>query len=115
MNKNSMKELFRRGIPDVHKREMIQKLFNLKGSICNFEYNAVKESQTKDFLLYCRESKIVSDHLYYDFLTEEGKVELDFILMYMEQNMEVERIQFLGVLASLLLIYMPASEVFCVL
>ena len=61
---------------------------------------------------YSKNMNIVSENLFYDYLTMDGQIELDFILMYLNQNMGVQRIQFLGALANILFIYMPPSEVF---
>ena len=76
-------ELFRFGIPDQHKRQVILKLFNLKSSTCHFDYEAIKNSVSEEFKEYTAQVKLASEELHYDFLSEYGKKELDFILMYL--------------------------------
>lgn len=58
---------------------------------------------------------MVGKELHYDYLTEAGVRELDFMLMYMNQKMAVKRVQFLGHLANILLIFLPPAEVFFLL
>ena len=80
-----------------------------------FDYQATKDSCTKDFFEYTKQLQVVSENLYYNYLSDEGKVELDFLLMYMHKNMDVQRIQFLGSLANILMIYLPTSEIYQIL
>ena len=58
---------------------------------------------------------MIDKALNYDYLTNYGKKELEFIMMYMHQKLEVQRVQFLGHLANILIIFMPPCEVFYVL
>ena len=62
---------------------MIQKFFKLNPIQCNYDYEALKENCSKDFLEYTSTINVASQNLYYDYLTPTGKKELDFMLMYM--------------------------------
>lgn len=53
--------------------------------------------------------------LYYDYLTEHGKKQLNFILLDLNRYHKVERLQFVAHLANILLIFMPPWEVYSVL
>ena len=58
---------------------------------------------------------MIDQALNYDYLTNYGKKELEFIIMYMHQKLSVQRVQFLGHLANILIIFIPPCEVFYVL
>ena len=46
------KELIREGIPDSHKRDVILAMFDLDPRRCFFDYQAIKESMSQEFLNY---------------------------------------------------------------
>lgn len=94
---------------------MLCKIFEIKPEMCYYEFQAIKKAAGEDFVKLTSEMSIVSSELHYSFLTPFGIQQLDFILMYMHQNMGVKRIQFLGHLANLLLIFMSPAEVFYIL
>lgn len=54
-------------------------------------------------------------NLQYDYLSEQGKQELKVMLALLVQHQCLQRVQFLGHLATLMLIYMPPCEVYSVL
>lgn len=112
---DEQKELFRYGIPDSHKRRIIQRYFKLNPKQCNYDYEAVKNSAGKEFLEFTAELKLVTKHLFYDFLTELGRSELEFILMYLHSKLGVQRIQFVAHIGNILMIYLPPAEVYQVL
>ena len=68
-----------------------------------------------DFVNFTSSLKIGEKLLYYDYLTDQGRRELDFMLVYFMRNLNVERIQLCSHLVNLLLIFMPPWEVFAVM
>lgn len=51
-------------------------------------------------------------NLRFDILTNQGKNELEFILMYMHTKRGVQKVTLLGHIGCLLLIYLKPSEVY---
>jgi hypothetical protein len=89
MNFDDKKDLFRVGIPDSSKRRIILEHFDLKSRQCHYDYVAIKNSVGEDFLEFTSEIQLASQHLYFDYLTEFGKKELEFMLMYFNAKMGV--------------------------
>ena len=79
---------------------------------CFFEYQAVKNSAEKDFVKFTEEVLEVTSHLRYDYLSDEGKRELEFILMFLHIKYGVKRIYLLAHIGSILMIYFSPSEIF---
>lgn len=71
----------------------------------------MKNQASKEFMELAGSAQLAEKNLHYSYLTAYGKKELEFMLMYMHQYHGVQRIEFLGHLANILLIYMPACEV----
>ena len=109
------KYAFRSGILDIHKRAMIMKYFNLKPTKCFIDYKILKKALGPDFVNFTSSLHIGEKSLYYDYLTEQGCHELDFMLVYFMRNMNVERVQFCSHLVNILLIFMPPWEVLAVM
>jgi hypothetical protein len=94
---------------------MITNRFQIDPIKCYYEYKAIKESVGQEFLDFTGSMKMIDQALNYDYLTSYGKKELEFIMMYMHQKLSVQRVQFLGHLANILIIFIPPCEVFHVL
>ena len=50
---------------------------------CQFDYEAVKNAAGKDFIEYTSQISLIRGQLHYDFLTDNGHKELDFMMMYL--------------------------------
>ena len=90
-------------------------MFGIDSAKCFVDYQATKKSAGEDFVELAGGLSIVGKELHYKYLSEFGVKELDFILMYMHQKLGVKRVQFLGHMANILLIFLPPAEVFFVL
>ena len=61
------------------------------------------------------ELNYVDEFINYDYLSNFGKNQLDFILCYFCKRLNISRVKVLGHLASILLLFMPTEEVFSIL
>lgn len=91
------------------------KLFGLDIAQCKTDYETIKASASEDFKKLTTQARIGSTDLHYDFLSEEGKNELDFILLHLHHQQEVSQVSLLSHLANILLIFHPAGEVYFIL
>ena len=112
---NDFKTSFRSGISDLFKREIILKFLEIKPIKSYVEYHGLKKSLGLEFLEFTDQLELANQSLYYDYLTDFGKKELDFMLIYFMRNYNVHRVQFLAHFANILLIFMPAWEAFAVI
>ena len=65
-----------------------------------------------DFIKYTNEIDLYSKELYYDYLSEHGRKELDFIIIYFGRNLYLERLSFIAHIINILFIFMPEWESF---
>ena len=63
----------------------------------------------------CKESRIAQKDVTYNFLTDEGKGELEFILMYVHKKHSLTSNPLMPHIASLLFLYLDPVEVYAVL
>ena len=64
----------------------------LKPIKCYMEYHQTKQSLGLEFLEFTDQLNLAEKTLYYDYLTEFGRAELDFMLVYFMRNLNVERV-----------------------
>ena len=72
----------RMGIPESKKSMFLRSIFELNKNTCHFDYLAAKKSAGNDFLEYAEQINVAGTSIHYDFLTEFGKKELTFMLVY---------------------------------
>lgn len=87
-------------------------MFGINTHTCDFDYQAIKNAADQDFHKFTKEIHQVCSNLRFDIMTEYGKNELEFILMYMHSVHGVQRVNLLGHIGNILLIYMKPSEVY---
>lgn len=74
------------GVPDASKRSVILKHFSLSETQCEQNYASARKLAGEQTWQNALNSRIAQKNVAYNFLTEEGKCELEFILMYLHKK-----------------------------
>jgi len=80
------------------------------------QYALVKSIAGEDFVSLTKDSRMIqSQSTLPDFLTQEAKSELEFMLMYINKKMQLKTCYYLANLMQLLMVFLKPAEVYAVI
>ena len=79
------------------------------------QYTLVKGIAGPEFVEMTQKEHILSRKSNLDFLTDEGKGELEFILMYLNKKVNIKTCFYLAHMISILFVFLKPGEVYCLI
>ena len=79
------------------------------------QYTLVKGIAGPEFVEMTQKEHILSRKSNLDFLTDEGKGELEFILMYLNKKVNIKTCFYLTHMISILFVFLKPGEVYCLI
>ena len=91
------------------------RFFGFRKQDADTMFTAAKTAAGEDMLKICQESRVAQRKLRLNCLNEKGRSDLEFILMHLIKNQDIDAGYILVHLAGILMIYFHASEVYLIL
>ena len=104
----------RKGIPDSRRREIILSYFGLKPEKCKLAFNAVLETTQSEEIEIAQEDKPSTPFICLHYLNLNGLKSLELIVHLINKEKHIEYSPILINFISLLLLYLPIEEAYCV-